>query len=427
VHALGLPGVSFEEEDKRVYPLGMSAAHLIGFSDSGGRGLAGVERALDKEIQDGGRAGAPVQLSIDLRVQAALEDELRTVASREQAIGAVGLVTDVQTGEVLGMASWPEFDPNQAGGSGDNARLNRAASSVYEMGSTFKVFTLATGLDTGAVSLTSTFDATAPLKIGSRAVHDHDAENRVMSLTDVFIHSSNIGTSRIALTTGAENMKRYFGALGLFQPADVELAESARPIVPRRWDENTVASTSFGAAISVTPLQVAAAMGAVLNGGEFVPLTIRKLKAGEQPERRRVISTATSRAMLDLMRLNVVRGTGVKANAPGLRVGGKTGSAEKALGGRYVRDKVVASFAAVFPTDGPIEQKRYFVLVLVDEPKGSKESFGLRTAAWNAAPAAGRVIDRIAPFLGVQRRPDTLAGLISDRPVDDAITGGAER
>jgi cell division protein FtsI (penicillin-binding protein 3) len=427
VHALGLPGVSFEEEDKRVYPLGVSAAHLIGFSDSGGRGLAGVERALDKEIQDAGRAGAPVQLSNDLRVQAALEDELRTVAVREQANGAVGLVTDVKTGEILGMASWPEYDPNAPAAASDSGRLNRAASSVYEMGSTFKVFTVAAGLDSGVASMSSTFDASAPMKIGGRAIHDHDSENRVMSLQDVFIHSSNIGTSKLALSIGADTMTRYFGALGLFQPADIELAESARPIVPRRWDENTLASASFGHAVSVTPVQVAAAMGAVLNGGEFVPLTVRKLKPGEQPQRRRVISAATSRAMLDLMRLNVVRGTGVKANAPGLSVGGKTGSAEKVVGGRYARDKVVASFAAVFPTDGPLEQDRYFVLVLVDEPKGSKESFGLRTAAWNAAPAAGHVIDRIAPFLGVKRRVDTLGGLVSDRPVDDSPSGGGER
>jgi cell division protein FtsI (penicillin-binding protein 3) len=427
VHALGLPGISFEEEDKRVYPLGVSAAHLIGFSDSGGRGLAGVERALDKEIQDSGRAGAPVQLSVDLRVQAALEDELRTVVLREQAVGGVGLVTDVKTGEILGMASFPDYDPNAPSSGTDSGRLNRAASSVYEMGSTFKVFTVATGLDTGVASMSSTFDASAPMKIGGRAIHDHDSENRVMSLQDVFIHSSNIGTSKLALSIGSDSLTRYFGALGLFQPAEIELAESARPIVPRRWDENTLASASFGHAVSVTPLQVAAAMGAVLNGGEYVPLTIRKLKPGEQPPRRRVVSAATSRAMLDLMRLNVVKGTGVKANAPGLSVGGKTGSAEKAIGGHYVRDHVVASFAAVFPTDGPMEQNRYFVLILVDEPKGSKESFGLRTAAWNAAPAAGHVIDRIAPFLGVRRRVDTLAELVSDKPVEDAPSGGGER
>jgi cell division protein FtsI (penicillin-binding protein 3) len=409
VHALGLPGVAFEEEDHRVYPLGGSSSHLIGFSDSGGRGIAGVERSLDKEIREAGRTGAPVALSVDLRVQAALEDELRSTAVAQNANGAVGVVTDIQTGEILGMASWPDYDPNAPGKAADNGKLNRAASTVYEMGSTFKVFTVAMGLDTGAASLSSTFDASAPMKIGSRSIHDYHAENRVMTLADVFLHSSNIGTSKLALEMGKSTLTRYFEALGFFQPAEVELAESARPIVPRRWSDDTVASASFGHAISITPLQLTAGMGAVLNGGTYVPLTVLKAKPGEAPQGRRVMSTATSRSMLDLMRLNVTKGTGRKADALGLSVGGKTGSAEKAVGGRYDRGKLVSSFAAVFPTDGPMEQKRYFVLILVDEPKGSKETFGLKTGGWVAAPAAGRVIDRIAPFLGVRRAMDPAA------------------
>ena len=425
LHALGLPGVSFEEEDRRVYPLGVSAAHLVGFSDSGGRGLAGVEKALDTSIREGGRAGAPVALSIDLRVQAALENELRAAAASQSADGAVGIVTDVKTGEIIAMASWPDYDPNAPGAASPNAMKNRAAAAVYEMGSTFKVFTVAMGLDTGAASLTSTFDATAPMKIGSRAIRDFHAENREMTLEDVFIHSSNIGTSRLALAMGEDAMVRYFGALGLLAPAEVELVESARPIVPRRWNADTIASASFGHAISVTPLQLAAAMGAVLNGGEYVPLTIRKLKPGEAPKGKRVVSPATSRAMLDLMRLNVVRGTGSKANAPGLRVGGKTGSAEKVIGGRYDRSRLVSSFAAVFPTDGPIDGRRYFVLILMDEPKGNAETFGLRTGGWTTAPVAGRVIDRIAPFLGVERAADPYFTAVGDRvPVEETQSGG---
>ena len=282
------------------------------------------------------------------------------------------------------------------------------------MGSTFKVFTVAMGLDTGAASLSSTFDATAPMKIGSRSIHDFHAENRVMTLADVFLHSSNIGTSKLALEMGESTFKKYFEALGFFAPAEVELAESARPIVPRRWSQDTVASASFGHAISITPLQLAAGMGAVLNGGAYVPLTLVKPKAGEAPQGRRVMSTATSRSMLDLMRLNVTKGTGRKADAPGLSVGGKTGSAEKAVGGRYDRSKLISSFAAVFPTDGPMEQKRYFVLILVDEPKGNAETFGLRTGGWVAAPTAGRVIDRVAPFLGVKRVIDPVAMAAGD-------------
>ena len=425
VHALALPGLSFEEEDRRVYPLGRTAAHLVGFTDSGGRGLAGVERALDEQIRDGGKAGKPVALSVDLRVQGALEDELRRAALNLNADAAVGIVTNVRTGEILALSSFPDFDPNAPGDSPAGGRLNRAASSVYEMGSTFKVFTIAAGLDSGTATVNSTFDATAPMKLGGRTVHDFHGANRVLTIEDIFIHSSNIGTSRLALAMGQQGMVRYFQQLGLLQAAEVELLESARPLVPRRWDENTLASASFGHAISVSPLALTAAMGAVLNGGEYVPLTLRKLDPNERPTGRRVLSEATSRAMLDLMRLNVVRGTGSKANAAGLRVGGKTGSAEKVIGGRYDRSRLVSSFAAVFPTDGPIDGDRYFVLILLDEPKGSPESMGQRTGGWTAAPAAGRVIDRIAPFLGVRRAADPYQTATGDKPpvVEEIIQG----
>ncbi len=277
------------------------------------------------------------------------------------------------------------------------------------MGSTFKVFTVAMGLDSGTATLASTFDARQPVKIGGQTIHDYHAENKIMSVADIFIHSSNIGTTKLALQAGAPTVQKYFNAFGLTRATPVELAESARPIVPRNWNENDVASTSFGHAISVSPLAVAAGMGAILNGGAYVPLTIKPMKPGARPEGTRAVSEETSRAMLDLMRVNVVRGTGGKANAPGLRVGGKTGSANKIVGGRYSDNILVSSFAAVFPTDGPLEADRYFVLILMDEPKGTPETYGFATGGWTAAPPAGRVIDRIAPFLGVSRRPDLMA------------------
>ena len=403
VHDLGLPEVSFEEEQRRVYPVGESASHLIGFADSGGHGLAGAESALDPEVREAAAAGKPVALSIDLRVQAALEDELRGIMRLHTPISATGIVTNAKTGEVLALASLPDFNPNTAGQTPPADLVNHAAASVYEMGSTFKIFTFAMGLDSGVANVNSTFDASEPLKIGDRTIHDYHGVNRVMSLEDVFIHSSNIGTAKLGLRAGGERLKRYFDAFGLLAPARVELSESARPILPRTWNEDVVASASFGAAISVSPLAVAGGVGAVMNGGTYVPLTI--LKETAAPKGRRVISPEASRAMLDLMRANVLRGTGTKADAPGLRVGGKTGSAEKAIGGRYERNKLVSSFAAVFPTDGPVDATRYVVLIMVDEPKGVKETFGFATGGWAAAPAAGRVIDRIAPFLGVRRTP----------------------
>jgi len=429
LHDLGLPGVEFEEEAKRVYPLRKSASHLIGFSDAGGRGLAGVERAFDGQVRALASKGEPITLAMDLRVQGALEDEMRKGVAAFHPQGVVGIVTDIQTGEILALSSMPDFDANAPGETASDNLVNRAAVSVYEMGSTFKILTFAMGLDSGAATIHSTFDANAPLRIGNRLIHDYHAENRVLSMEDIFIHSSNIGTARLALAAGGDTVQKYFRSFGLFEPAKVELTEAARPILPRDWNDTTVASASFGHAISVTPLHVAAAVGGIMNGGVYTPLTVLKRAPGAKIEgQRRVVSPETSRAMLDLMRMNVLRGSGGKADAKGLRVGGKTGSADKAVGGRYDRTKQVSSFAAVFPTDGPVGTKRYLVLILYDQPEATSETFGFRTAGWNAAPTAGAVIDRIAPFLGVARAPTTPLGGVAKAaaaPVNDESTGGA--
>ena len=408
LHDLGLPGLSFEEEDRRVYPLGSTAAHLIGFSDTGGKGLAGAERALDKTLHEDGEAGSPVALSIDLRVQSALDEELAATAQKFQTIGAVGIIVDLRTSEILGLSSWPTFDPNEPGRSPLPSLVNHAAATVYEPGSVFKVFTLAMGLDAGVATPKTMFDARTPLAMGGgRAIHDYDKDNAMLPLWEVFTHSSNIGAARLGLLAGAERMQRYFRSFGLFAAAPSELAESARPIAPRRLSEDSVASMSFGHAISVSPLAVATGMTSILDGGVYRPLTIRKLDGPPSPGKR-VIAEATSRTMLDLMRLNAIKGaggTGGKADtaAPLLRVGGKTGSAEKAIGGHYERKKLVSSFAAVFPTDGPMDAQRYLVLIMLDEPHANAQTFGFATGGWTAAPTAGRVIDRIAPFLGVAR------------------------
>ena len=407
VHALGLPGISFEPEQRRVYPLGTTASHLIGFvQENGGKPLAGAEAALDADILRGADGGS-VPLSIDLRVQGALEDELYKAVAEFKPKGAVGLVTDVQTGEVLGMASWPVFDPNKPGAAGDGARLNRAAASVFEMGSTFKAFTVAIGLDSGVATPKSTFDATRPFQLGYRTIHDYHAARKVLTLVEVFQHSSNIGTAKLAVAVGPERMGHYFDSLGLTKPAKVELIESARPLTPKVWNEDAVASTSFGHGINVSPLTIARAMGALLNGGKLIPLTINKLAPGARVEGSRAVSERTSLQMLAIMRANVTGGSGKSANVAGLSVGGKTGTGEKydpALRA-YSTQKQVSSFAAVFPTTGPVSAKRYFVLVLLDEPHGTTKSAGYATGGWVAAPAAGRVIERIAPFLGVARQP----------------------
>lgn len=402
IHDLGLAGVVFDPEQRRVYPLGALAAHLLGYDEKGGEPVAGAEKALREEILKAGAEGRPVALSIDVRVQAALEEELALAAAQYQPKGAVGVITNVQTGEILGMASWPDFDPNYPGRASSEQLRNRAAASVFEMGSTFKAFTVAIGLDTQVATPDSTFDASTPLKMGYRTIHDFHGTNRILTLREVFNHSSNIGTAKLALAVGADRMARYFHALGLTKRAQVELLESTRPLTPKKWDEDDMASVSFGHGINVSPLALAQAMGAILNGGKLVPLTIRKMEAGKRPDGPRVMSETTTLSMLQIMRGNVVEGTGRKADAPGLMVGGKTGTGEKydpEIRG-YSSYKQVGSFAAVFPTDGPADAERYFVLILMDEPQG-----GVRTGGWVAAPAVGKIVDRVAPFLGVRRRP----------------------
>ncbi|MFN9926662.1 MAG: peptidoglycan D,D-transpeptidase FtsI family protein, partial [Phenylobacterium sp.] len=280
VHVLGLPGVTFEPEQRRVYPLGTSAAHIVGFSDAGGEGLSGVEAAFNDEIRQAVRTGGSVALSIDLRVQGALEDELYKAVAEFTPKGAVGLVTDVHTGEVLGMASWPAMEPNRPGLSSVYAQTNRAAASVFEMGSTFKAFTVAIGLDSGVATPESTFDARFPYKMGYRTIQDYHAARKVLTLVEVFQHSSNIGTAKLAQAIGPERMGRYFSGLGLTTPAKVELIENARPLTPKVWNDDAVASSSFGHGINVTPLALARAMSALMNGGELIPLTVRKLEPG---------------------------------------------------------------------------------------------------------------------------------------------------
>jgi len=397
VHSLALGGIGFEPEDVRVYPLGESARHVVGNVDTGGVGLSAAESAFYDEIRAAGARGESFQISIDLRIQGILENELAAAATETKAIGAVGLITDVQTGEVLGMASWPS----------SNSR-NLATAATYEMGSVFKTFTIAAAIDTGRADMNTLLDASEAFQIGNRRITDFHATNKVLTLEGVYLHSSNIGTSRLSTEMGPRVMRDYFQRFGLLSRAPFEIGSEA-PIIPREWSDSTLASLSFGYGISITPLQMAAAMQALTNGGRYIPLTLRK---GGRPDvqARQVISPETSLTMLDLMRRNVVRGSGGRAEAPGLRVGGKTGSANKSVNGRYSTAHAVGTFAAVFPADGPVNARRYQILILVDEPQTYP-----RTGGFVAAPAVGRIADRIAPFLNVQRRADPYRTAVGDR------------
>lgn len=409
VYELGLPGVSFEPEERRVYPLGYTGAHYIGFVDGGGQGLAGAEAAFNDDIHKAASLGQKAQLAMDLRVQAAAEDELYKGVAKFRPKGAVALVVNVHSGEILALANYPTFDPNKPGEAPLNARLNRAAASIYEMGSTFKGLTVAAGLDSGVATPMTTFDARQPLKIGYRTIHDYHATRKVLNLVEVFQHSSNIGTAILAESVGTQRLAAYFKAFGLTEPAKVELVESARPLTPKVWDEDAIASTSFGHGMNVSPLAIARAYSGLLNGGKLVPLTIRKQPPGYRPEGPQIVQPRTTETLLQIMRANVTGGSGKSANVSGLNVGGKTGTGEKydpAIRG-YSTSKQVSSFAAVFPTDGPLDAPRYFVLVLMDEPHPDPVTGARPTGGIVAAPVTGRIIERIAPFVGIERRMDT--------------------
>lgn len=405
VHALALGGVSFEPEDRRVYPMGLSGKSLIGQADTGGVGISGAEQAFNQEIRDAGAVTRDFPLSIDLRVQGVLENELVAAATENGSKGAVGIIADVNTGEILGMASYP------LGG------VNHATNSVYEMGSVFKTFTVAAALDTGRADMNTMIDASKAFMVGNRAIKDFHATNRVLSLEEVYLHSSNIGTTQLAIGMGGDTMRDYFTKLGLLDRAPIEL-QTAMPIRPRDWSNTTLASLSFGYSISITPAQMTAAMGALTNGGRYIPLSLRKGGARNVTPRQ-VVSQQTSMTMLDLMRRNVVNGSGSRADAPGLRVGGKTGSANKLVNGRYDPRHAVGTFAAVFPTDGPVGARRYSILILMDEPQSYP-----RTGGFVAAPAVGRIAARIAPFLGVQRGSDQWRTELGDKvPVYEDVEG----
>lgn len=395
VNRLGIPGLHFKEEQRRIYPHSELTAHVVGFTDIDDRGLAGIEQSFDEVLRD---SAEPVALSLDVRVQYAVARELADTIERFSAIGATGLVMDARSGELLAMASLPEFDPTKPGDAPDDARFNRATLGVYEMGSVFKIFTTALALDSGAVSLQSGFDVSRPIRVARYTITDYKPKGGWLSVPEIFMYSSNIGTVHMALAAGTQTQRAYLNRLGLMRPASVELGEVGDPMLPLPWREINTMTVAFGHGMAVSPVQLISAVGAVVNGGLFRPATLIRQSRFDRTEGRQVLRPSTSEKMRRLMRLVVQHGTGRKANAPGFRVGGKTGTADKLVNGRYVRDRRVASFVAAFP----IEDPRYVIFVMVDEPEGIEETFGYATGGWVAAPAVRRIVERIGPMLGIE-------------------------
>ena len=404
IYELGQAGLGFIEEYRRVYPMGATASHVVGHVNVDNKGLAGIEKFIDDNPQlamsapENAVGGEAVTLSLDLGVQHVLREELVNAMTTYRAKAAAGVVIDVESGEVVAMVSLPDYDPNYREQALDKDRLNRMTSGVYELGSVFKVFTLAAALDGGSATMRSSYDASQPIRVGRFTIEDFHGKKRRLTVPEIFIYSSNIGAAKAALDLGIERHKAFLGKIGLLGRLSTEIGETAEPLIPSPWGRLNTITIAYGHGLSVTPLQLATATLPLVNGGFAVnPTFLPRTRAAGLKQSPSVLKPATSHSMLQLMRLNVLKGTGKRAEAEGYRVGGKTGTAEKVVGRSYEGSALLNSFLATFPTDAP----EYVVLVTIDEPKRVPESHNEATAGVNAAPTVGKIVARIAPILGV--------------------------
>ena len=417
LHSLGIPGIGFMSEKRRFYPGGPTAAHILGLVNIDNQGISGFEKYVDDHGLDDLHAAGfarggdlePVRLSIDLRVQHILRDELANAMDRYRSIGATGVVLNAHTGEVLAMASLPDYDPNDPVDALKPDRLNRMTAGAYELGSVFKSFTFAMALDSGAVKMSDTIDASKPIHAGGFTIHDFHGKYRPLTVPEVFIYSSNIGAAHMAMKVGTPEVQEYLKRFGLTTRLKTDLPEVASPIVPKRWTDLTTMNVAFGQGLAVTPMQTAVADAALVNGGLLIPPTFEpRSEAQAQALAVRIIKPEVSQQLRYLFRLNVDQGSGKRAAVPGYMVGGKTGTAQKVINGRYSDTARLNSFLAAFPIDDP----KFVVLVVLDDPQAAKEGGGT-TAGSNAAPTVGAVIRRSAALLGIEpRKDDGVAALL---------------
>lgn len=411
VFRLGLPGVGFLPEHKRVYPNGPVAAHVLGFTNIDNIGIAGMEKYIDSlGFADLSSAGfkvpsqdmKPIKLSLDVRATHAVRDELIKGIELYKAKAAAAAIMDVNTGEIVAIASVPDYDPNNPVDALEPTRINRMTVGVFEMGSTFKALTLAMALDARKATLQSKIDARAALRYGRHTINDFRGQNRTLTFSEVFTYSSNIATAKLALGVGVEGHQQFLRKLGQLDRMRTEMPESAEPIVPRRWGELNTMTIAFGHGLAVAPLQSMMAVSALVNGGKLVKPTFRLQTIEEaQANAPQVIRPETSEQMRYLMRLNAEVGSARRIDIPGYFAGGKTGTANKVVNGRYSNDKVFTTFTAIAPSDKP----KYLFLTVYDEPQGVPATSGQRTAAWNAGATTGRIIERVSPILNLAPRP----------------------
>ncbi|HEV7433684.1 MAG TPA: penicillin-binding protein 2 [Pseudorhizobium sp.] len=404
--ALGIPGIGFRPEKRRFYPGGATAAHVVGHVNIDNRGVAGMERYVDGQgLADLAAVGMtsdqplePVKLSIDLRVQSIVREVIYSAIDKFKAIGAGAVVLNVHTGEVIGMASAPDYDPNNPAAGAEEGWLNRMSNGTFEMGSTFKSFTTAMALDSGKVNMNDSFDARYPIRIGGFTIKDFHGKGRFLTVPEVFQYSSNIGTAKMADVVGIEGHKEFLTKLGLLSKMHTELPEVAQPSQPKEWKKINSITISFGHGVATTPLQTAVAGAALVNGGKLIdPTFLPRTREEADQVAKQVLNSSTSDAMRFLFHWNGVKGSGKNARVEGFNVGGKTGTADKVVNGRYVHDKNFNAFLAAFPIDNP----QYVVLTFIDEPKTDKGN-GAALAGTSAAPMAHDIISRSAAILGVK-------------------------
>ena len=428
VHDIGEPGLLFGPREMRLYPNGALASHILGGASFGREGVhsaevigtAGIEKFFDEELRDPAREGAPLKLSLDLTIQAATERVLLGGMKLMNVKGAASVLMDIHTGEVIAIASLPDFDPNDRprpltqGEAADSPLFNRAVQGVYELGSTFKVFTSAQALELGLVNPTTVIDTSGPMKVGGFKIGEFNNKNYgPLSVSDIIVKSSNRGTGRLALAIGTQRQQEFLKGLGFFEPTPLEIVEAAggKPLLPQRWTDLSSVTISYGHGLSSSPLHLAAGYAAIANGGFKVEPTLLKQSGAKLGPR--LMSERTARQSLDMLRKVVTEGTASFGEVPGYSVGGKTGTADKpkARGGGYYNDKVINTFASVFPTNDP----KYVLIVTLDEPVETSGTKPRRTAGWTAVPVAAEMIRRVAPLLGLRPEVETrqLTGIIN--------------
>jgi len=407
INALGSPGLAFKTETRRFYPQGVNTSHIIGYTSVDGKGLAGLELQYNDRLQKGGDA---LQLAMDVRIQHALVQSLKNQMGEFKAKAAMGGIIDIETGDIISAVSIPDFDPHHAGSATPNAKFNRFTLGVYEMGSTFKLFSTANYLEKTGNNFAQTFDARNPLKEGRFTINDFHAEKRILTLPEVFIHSSNIGSALMGQAIGEKAMRDFYSDLGLMDRVKIDFPELGRPLTPSPWRQVNTLTAAYGHGIAVSPLHVLQATATIANGGVMPQLSFIKQNIGSDKIQSRVLSASTAYKMKQLLRLNVTEGSGKQADVAGYLVGGKTGTSEKSSGGGYSKDKLLSSFIGLFPADNP----KYAVLAILDEPRGNKKSHGYATGGWTAAPVVGEVIADMTRIMGIAPNPnavDMTAGL----------------